>query len=113
MHLFPVEVNSAPLEILLRVPGIGGKNAQKILSARRYTRLTFEDLLKMRVALKRAKHFLTCNGKFYGEKKEDRIKGLLAIAEREETSSQLSLFDTLPFSNSTKNNALIALHGQF
>ena len=113
MHLFPVEVNSAPLEMLLRVPGIGGKNAQKILSARRYTRLTFEDLLKMRVALKRAKHFLTCNGKFYGEKKEDRIKGLLAIAEREETSSQLSLFDALPFSNSTKNNALIALHGQF
>ena len=112
MHLFPVEVNSAPLEMLLRVPGIGGKNAQKILSARRYTHLTFEDLLKMRVALKRAKHFLTCNGKFYGEKKEDKIRNLLAIAEREETCSQLSLFDS-PLFDSTKNNALIALHGQF
>lgn len=114
MHLFPVEVNSAPLELLLRVPGIGGKNAQKIIQARRFTTLSFEDLLKMRVALKRAKHFLTCNGKFFGEKKEERVKTLLALAEQEETNRQLSLFDNAPLLlDSTPNNALIALNGQF
>jgi putative DNA modification/repair radical SAM protein len=114
MHLFPVEVNSAPLELLLRVPGIGGKNAQKIIQARRFTTLSFEDLLKMRVALKRAKHFLTCNGKFFGEKKEERVKTLLALAEQEETNRQLSLFDHAPLLlDSTPNNALIALNGQF
>lgn len=96
MHLFPVEVNLAPLEMLLRVPGIGGKNAQKILQARRFTKLTFEDLWKMRVALKRAKHFITCNGKFFGEKKEENVKGLLAVAEQEENALQLSLFDSFP-----------------
>lgn len=115
MHLFPVEVNTASLEMLLRVPGIGGKNAQKIIQARRFTKLRFEDLLKMRVALKRAKHFLTCNGKFFGEKKEERIKGLLAIAEQEENASQLSLFDLSPspLLQSSPQNALIALNGQF
>ena len=83
MHLFPVEINRAPLEMLLRVPGIGAKNAQKIMQARRYTKLSFEDLTKMRVALKRAKHFITCGGKFFGEKNEHAVRGLLAAAEKE------------------------------
>ena len=108
MHLFPVEINRAPLEMLLRVPGIGAKNAYKITEARKYTKLTFEDLTKMRIALKRAKHFITCNGKFFGEKRESQIRGLLAAAETQESVEQLSLFSTL----STPQNALIALHGQ-
>ena len=77
MHLFPVEVNHAPLEMLLRVPGIGAKNAYKIIEARKYTKLTFESLTKMRVALKRAKHFITCNGKFFGAKNEEAVRGFL------------------------------------
>ena len=108
MHLFPVEINRAPLETLLRVPGIGAKNAYKITEARKYTKLSFEDLLKMRVALKRAKHFITCNGKFFGEKKEERIRGLLAEAETRESAEQLDVFGML----SSPQNALIALHGQ-
>ncbi len=95
LHLFPVEVNRAPLEMLLRVPGIGGRSAQKILSARRYTALTFEHLKKMRVVLKRARHFITANGKFYGEKNTLAVRGLLAAGEREDAGArQLSLFDT-------------------
>ena len=66
MHLFPVEINSAPLEMLLRVPGIGNLGAYKILKARKFSSLGFEDLTKMRIVLKRAKHFITCNGKFFG-----------------------------------------------
>jgi predicted DNA-binding helix-hairpin-helix protein len=108
MHLFPVEINKAPLETLLRVPGIGGKNAQKILQARRYTKLSFEDLIKMRVALKRAKHFITCDGKFYGAKRDSDVRGLLTAVETQESATQLNLFSQL----SSPENALMALTGQ-
>jgi predicted DNA-binding helix-hairpin-helix protein len=108
MHLFPVEVNHAPLEILLRVPGIGAKNAYKIIEARKYTKLTFESLTKMRVALKRAKHFITCNGKFFGAKNEEAVRGFLAQAEEKDSAVQLDLFSLL----STPQNAMIALNGQ-
>ncbi len=108
MHLFPVEINRAPLEVLLRVPGIGAKNAYKIMEARKFTKLSFEDLTKMRVALKRAKHFITCDGKFYGAKRESAVRGLLAAAETQESAEQLNLFHLV----STPQNARIALHGQ-
>lgn len=108
MHLFPVEINRAPLEMLLRVPGIGGKNAYKIIEARKFTKLAFEDLIKMRVALKRAKHFITCGGKFYGAKSPFAVRGLLAAAETQESAEQLDLFSAL----STPQNAAMALTGQ-
>ncbi len=92
-ELFPVEVNRASLEELLRVPGIGTKGAYRILSARRYAKLTFEDLVKMRIVLKRAKHFITCQGKFIGLEKQESVKNSLIVAERTETDTQLSLFD--------------------
>lgn len=77
-HLFPVEINKAPLEMLLRVPGIGSVSAYKIISARRYAPLDFEHLKKMRVVLKRARHFITCKGKFLGtDKSEATIKRAL------------------------------------
>ncbi len=111
MHLFPVEINRAPLEVLLRVPGLGARNAHKIISARAYTKLTFEDLIKMKIALKRAKHFITCNGKFYGAKNELAVRSLLTADEVGENAVQLSLFDDFTrFSN--QKNALMALHGQ-
>ena len=94
LHLFPVEVNRAPLEMLLRVPGIGGRSAQKILSARRYTALSFEDLKKMRVVLKRARHFITAGGKFYGAKNQLAVRGLLTAGEAAGNAQQLSLFET-------------------
>lgn len=63
MDRFPVEVNRAPYETLLRVPGIGVKGAQTILRARRGGILTFEGLKKIGVSLKRARYFITCGGK--------------------------------------------------
>ena len=60
---FPLEVNTAPYELLLRVPGIGVKSAQRIRAARRQQRLTFEGLKKLGVVLKRARFFLLCGGK--------------------------------------------------
>ena len=77
-NLFPVEINKAPLEMLLRVPGIGSVSAYKIINARRYAPLDFEHLKKMRVVLKRARHFITCKGKFLGtDKSEATIKRAL------------------------------------
>ena len=60
---FPVEVNRADYERLLRVPGIGVRSARRILTARRVGPITFEGLKKLGVVLKRAQYFLTCSGR--------------------------------------------------
>ena len=60
---FPVEVTKADYLTLLRIPGIGRRSADKIVAARRTSALTFDDLKKMRVVLKRARFFITLNGK--------------------------------------------------
>ncbi|MDR1941290.1 MAG: putative DNA modification/repair radical SAM protein [Endomicrobium sp.] len=60
---FPLEANKASYEDLLRAPGIGPKSARKIIAARRFHSLDFNDLKKLGVVLKRAKYFLLCNGK--------------------------------------------------
>ncbi len=60
---FPVEVNRADKETLLRVPGIGVRSAGRILYARRAGRLRLEDLRKLGVVMKRAAYFVTCDGK--------------------------------------------------
>ena len=62
MERFPVEVNTAPQAELLRVPGIGVTGARKILRARRGHRLTFDDLDRLKLTMRRARHFVTCNG---------------------------------------------------
>mgnify|MGYP005749098837 FL=1 len=59
-HVFPVEINTADYEMILRVPGIGVKSAKKIVSARRFAQLNYEHLRQMGVVLKRAKYFITC-----------------------------------------------------
>lgn len=63
LEYFPVEVNRADKETLLRVPGIGQRSVMKILTARRAGTLTFEALKKLGVVLKRAVYFITCGGK--------------------------------------------------
>ena len=65
---FPIEINTAPIEDLLRIPGVGMRSVYKIVNARKYSSVTLEGLKKMRVVLKRALDFITINGKFYGTK---------------------------------------------
>lgn len=60
---FPVEVNRADYEALLRVPGIGVQSARRIVSSRRFAPLDQEALKKIGVVMKRARHFLLCNGR--------------------------------------------------
>ena len=101
---FPVEINKASYEMILRVPGIGVTGARRICRARRYAILDFKDLKRMGIVLKRAMYFITCSGRMMYRIKfnEDAItKNLLAVDEklpvevRESISGyhQLSMFD--------------------
>ena len=67
LDLFPIEVNKAPYEVLLRVPGIGVKGAQSIVRARKTAVLREQELRKLGIAFKRARYFITCNGSYAGE----------------------------------------------
>ncbi len=67
LNLFPVEVNSAPYDALLRVPGIGVRGAKLIVRARKQTTLHEQELRKLGIAYKRARYFITCNGKWSGQ----------------------------------------------
>ena len=60
-EFFPVNINTAEYEQLLRVPGLGTKSAWLIVNSRRFTRLSSYDLKKMGVVMKKAKYFITCN----------------------------------------------------
>ncbi len=64
LHLFPVDINKVSKEILIRIPGIGIRGALKILSARRYKKLNFDDLKQLKISLKRAKYFILSKGKY-------------------------------------------------
>lgn len=98
---FPVEINGADYHTLLRVPGIGVKSARRIIKARRYGTVQFEDLKKMGVVLKRAVYFITCGGRMmYPIKMEEDsiVRQLLdqdrrlPVAREEVQYRQLSLF---------------------
>ena len=102
LELFPVEINRADYRMILRVPGIGVKSAQRIMRARRNGSLNFNDLKKIGVTLKRALYFITCSGKMmYPTKMEEDYITRSLIGERERlpfdrdgvTYRQLSLFD--------------------
>ena len=115
LDVFPVEVNTARYELLLRVPGIGYKSAGRIVKARRYGKLDFGDLKKMGVVLKRALYFLTCSGKMMYPVKieEDYItRNLLNVKERLPegaggmTFRQLSLFDDVRFGSAAEGGVI-------
>ncbi|MCI6363474.1 putative DNA modification/repair radical SAM protein [Intestinimonas butyriciproducens] len=96
---FPVEVNRADYERLLRVPGIGVRSARRILTARRVGPITFEGLKKLGVVLKRAQYFLTCSGRMLpglSRVKPDSVLRQMVALERPllagDVPEQLSLF---------------------
>jgi predicted DNA-binding helix-hairpin-helix protein len=61
-ELFPVDVNRAPREMLLRVPGLGTRSVDRILASRRWRRLRWEDLQRLGANLRAARPFVTCLG---------------------------------------------------
>lgn len=99
---FPIEINNAPYEKLLRIPGVGVKSARRILAARRSCNLEFNDLKKIGVVLKRALYFITCNGRMMYPTKLDEdyiVRNLTTEKDRIKFGSdgmsykQMSLFD--------------------
>ncbi len=97
-----MEINQASYQTLLRVPGIGYKSAERIVKARKRNQLSFDDLKKIGVVLKRALYFITCSGKMmYRTKLEEdyicqnlmRDKTQLPRDIREGGYQQLSFFD--------------------
>jgi putative DNA modification/repair radical SAM protein len=92
LHLFPIEVNKASLEELIRIPGIGVRGAHKILKARRFKTLGFDDLKGLKISLKRAVYFLTCKGKYESQTPlyEDTLRTALT---KPKDKIQPTLFD--------------------
>ncbi len=101
---FPMEVETAPYDKLLRVPGIGPKSAERIVRARRYGHLDYQSLKKMGVVLKRAHYFITCGGKMmfhtpieekyiFNQLTSDEYKDNWQIAHSNEHYEQMSVFD--------------------
>ena len=116
MELFPVEVNTASYEMLLRVPGIGVKSAKKILIARRTGRIDFDGLKKIGAVVKRAQYFVTCKGRMIeGLKVTDNAIFRALVSDKsaalfsQDYSEQISLFpDLLP----TREDVVKCLTGQ-
>lgn len=97
-HLFPIDVNTAPRELLLRIPGVGVRSVQKILAARSFQKLTYYSLKQMGVSLNRAKYFITCQGAtpLAGTMDSLKLRSLLISnsksKHKELFTGQLSLF---------------------
>ena len=106
LDLFPIEVNKAPYELLMRVPGLGIVGARKIMRARRNCRLKPDDLVRMGLSLKRMRYFITCDGAYVSpvDLDEEAIRTELLLGSspalknrrsggRQQAEGQLSLFD--------------------
>lgn len=96
LEQFPVEVNSAPYELLLRVPGIGVLSAKKIIMTRRFGSLDFETLARMGVVLKRAVYFITAGGKYRGQADISPEVLRRRLSKPEAYARQLNIFDFIP-----------------
>jgi len=88
---FPIEVNLASKEELIRIPGIGIRGAHKILKARSFQALGFDELKKLGISLKRAKYFITAKGKYCGV--QHFYPEAIAKSLKHSQRRQLSFFD--------------------
>jgi putative DNA modification/repair radical SAM protein len=89
---FPVEVNRAAYDELLRVPGIGAKSARRIIETRRSRSLSFDNLRRLGTALKRARYFITCGGAFI-ERPDDPGRIRRILSDQDGAGLQLPLFE--------------------
>jgi len=89
---FPLEINRASYEELLRVPGIGLKSAWRIITQRRLAAISADQLKKLGVAYKRAQYFITCKGVYAGSQPFDPISIRRIMLPKPQQSMQLTLF---------------------
>ena len=93
-EVFPVDINRADYDLLLRVPGV--KSAKLIVASRGFSRLNATQLKKMGVVMKRAQYFITCRelpvAETVNELKPENVRTLLVQSPRKtETHGQLAL----------------------
>lgn len=93
-HLFPVDINRADYEMILRVPGIGIKSAVKIVKSRVHQRVHVDHLRAMGVVLKRARYFISCPGlpAIKKDYEPQQLRQLMLTTGKSQTAPQLSLF---------------------
>lgn len=94
MQYFPVEIMKAPMEVLLRVPGIGHTSARRIVQARRFGMLQLDALKKLGVVMKRAQYFITVGGKSVGV--VDQNPYLLKNLLLDNMKPQINMFEAYP-----------------
>lgn len=92
MSYFPIDVNYAPYEDILRVPGIGVTSAKRIVTVRRNSSLNFDSLKKLGVVLKRAQYFIICSGRSLEGLKITRDAVLRSLMSKEEADSYYRKF---------------------
>jgi putative DNA modification/repair radical SAM protein len=92
LDFFPIEINRADYETLLRIPGIGAKTARRIIETRRSRSLSMENLQRMGAVLKRARYFLTAGGA-YIEKPDDPVRIRRLLSDTDGAGLQLPLFE--------------------
>lgn len=95
---FPKEINKCSYYDLLKIPGIGVTTAKRIVSSRKHFKLTFKDLKNMNVVLKRAKYFITCDGKYFIDTKlfkKEFIENNLVLEDNHDNKNilQISMFN--------------------
>jgi putative DNA modification/repair radical SAM protein len=92
LDFFPIEVNRADYETLLRIPGVGAKTARRIIETRRSRSLSLENLGRMGAVLKRARYFLTAGGA-YVERPDDPLRIRRLLSNTDGAGLQLPLFE--------------------
>lgn len=97
-ELFPVDINKAAYELILRVPGIGVRSAKMIVDARRFRKLNGDHLRQIGVVLKRARYFIACNElrEFRKDREPEKLRSILigesVAGKRKGGDGQLRLF---------------------
>jgi len=113
MENFPMEINKAPYEMLLRIPGIGVVSAKRIVAARRYAKLDFAALKTLGVVLKRARYFIYCSGKSINPLGTDNPAVLAgAISDKAQYQQQIGVPEQLSLFEPTREDNVKCLTGQ-
>jgi predicted DNA-binding helix-hairpin-helix protein len=92
LDFFPIEINRADYETLLRIPGIGAKTARRIIETRRSRTVSLDSLRRLGAAFKRARYFITCGGAFI-EQPDDPLRIRRLLSDIDGAGLQLPLFE--------------------
>ena len=90
---FPMEINKASFYDLIKIPGIGIISARKIVNARKYRKLEYWHLKALNISVKKARNFITVNGKYQGLKfnSQKDLKERMSLSDPK-SFEQLSFF---------------------